>query len=117
MTDGLVISGFNDASPGNGEGIREINLSITPESKTGTGYLQQVTSSRNCTLIYGANSDAQDIFDNTPEVSLKPVFIDHESYTDSIFKGDNLYVLKTLLKELKGKDYNIKKKPTQMVAG
>jgi Adenine specific DNA methylase Mod len=68
----------------------------------GADNFQIIKKTKNCVLSYAGKSSIEDILEKTPDVNFNPVVCDHKGFYDSIFQGDNLYILKTLAGEISG---------------
>lgn len=69
-----------------------------------TKLLQNSTKTKNCTLYYHNKLEEGKILEEIPDKEIIPIEINHNSgYINSIFKGDNLFILKNLLKHFRGK--------------
>lgn len=61
------------------------------------------TASKNCELRYKNKSTISTILRETKDVSFIKIKGSDDSYFNSIYNGDNLYILKTLINKFKGK--------------
>ena len=64
--------------------------------------LMNSKNTKNSTLFYKNKSDMKTLLDSIPEATLECIEKTHDGYDNSIYHGDNLYIMKTLLSKLRG---------------